>query len=337
MIITQNNYREWLNALEMGELTPLEEEALMLFMEANPQLIDASIDDEFPRLEPNAIVFDNKNLLLKSETGFDGMKSFDFLAVKSVEEGLNDVERVELNRYVASNPQYHRDYILYKATRLKADLSLIYPDQQSLKHSLWFHSGWWQGTKYAAAAAIIAGMTWFLWPDETLVQHNSVAEVIQPKSVKNDLLPVTAKLPETENKIHQSAKKTVPIVTPVQIDSVKTQMSHETVAYLTPKDANDVIIAAPIDGSQLLASTIPVDPSVDFLPQSNIEYALKDIDEEQLHRSDRISLRLLERGVMLVNFLGVTDVKFNKYYDNNGNVMAYQLIGDGFQWDQKVK
>lgn len=337
MTIHINNYHNWLNALEMGVLTPDEEETLMLFLEANPQLLDACIDEEFPKLEPNEIVFENKSMLLKSETGFDGMNPFDFLAVKSIEEGLTEVEEVGLNQYIASIPQHHRDFILYQATRLKSDLSVVFTDKQRLKHSILINTGWWQGVKYAAAAAVIAGMVWFLWPAETIVQHQPMAKVIQSNSVVNEPLQVASKSLVAVAVVKKPVENVVQSVSPPAVDSVGLMAEKMDVAFLTPKDANSVLPSASIEGADILAGVGMSDNFIELLPQSDIEYAMRDIDEEQLHRSNRLSLRLLERGVMLVNFLGVSDVKFNKYYDNNGNVMAYQLIGDGFQWDQKVK
>lgn len=116
MMITRNNYEAYMLDLMEGRLTPLEEAALQLFLEQNPDLDDSI--PEMNSLESNALPFEFKESLLFEEINTEN-RGFFFI---SAAEGLLDNEQQQnLQLFLRNHPAYEKEFEQYQRASLVAE------------------------------------------------------------------------------------------------------------------------------------------------------------------------------------------------------------------------
>lgn len=102
------------------------------------------------RLQPEAVVFDEKALLKKSATAITAENEEEWF-VASAEKRLNSAETLQLDQYIAAHPEKKQALALFAATVLTPDMSVVYPDKMGLKRK----QGAGTFTAWRAAAAIL--------------------------------------------------------------------------------------------------------------------------------------------------------------------------------------
>lgn len=337
MSININNYREWLSAFESGELNPAEENALWIFLEENPSLANFSLDDDFPKLDSPKYEFTAKDELLKSETNFDGMSDFDLLAVKSVEGCITPQEELQLKELMIRNPMLYSEMALFESTCLKPDFSLHFNGEHLLKSEPRRSFPFMAVLKYSAAAAVVGAALLFVWTD----RKQSFDQVIAIQQKVEDVVPSKA-MPATK-KVDALIAAASPVI--------KNRVTPSVVKQIETSESNGLTVVSKFDETMLASKGVEgILPQYKITPQmaetngdcaqpdiiaNNLVYA--SVESVMSVQPKRKGLRLLERSVLMANLLGLKSVKFQKYYDDEGNLLAYQLKGDGFQWDQKIR
>jgi hypothetical protein len=335
--INSSNFNQWQQKFLDGQLTPGQEEMLMQYLEANPNLIDLN-DDAIaaPRLVPDEIVFDNKSLLKKNDSNFDGMNDFDFLAVKKLEENLTHTEESKLNDLIEYQPQLNHDLNLYNHTKLKADSAIVFANKSSLKRIDIGILSFSKILRYSSAAAVVASALWIWWPqqnNQVPVSNLSIAAIqsVEPADTTGiihekvkiiDSIEVEKKLPTIKQPNPEMPKIIEPYIEP----------QEPLIVALPSKNALNTISQTYINGYEE-GINVMMPQYLDNKIEMTRLYAM----EPPLQHHDNLSVKVLERGVKIFNILGINKVKLNKYYDEEGNIVAYKLKGDGLQWHQKVK
>ncbi len=112
-------------------LAPAEKQLLETFIKQHPQfLIDFELFQKTKVSADTNIVFENKEALKKT------VVTSDDLLIASVEGLLTKQETIFLNQQLSVDAEMQHTYSLYKQTKAKADLSVVYQDKEELKRDL---------------------------------------------------------------------------------------------------------------------------------------------------------------------------------------------------------
>lgn len=138
MKINKDNYEAYFLDFTEGNLSPLEAEELMAFIEQFPELRSELDSFENISLVPEKnIVFDSKESLKKIEAGhLTGItaENIDSYLIAEIEGVISVEEKNELNSFISVHSNYQKDRLLYSHTLLTPDLSIKYSNKELLKH-----------------------------------------------------------------------------------------------------------------------------------------------------------------------------------------------------------
>lgn len=127
-----DNYEAYyLDYLE-GNLSPSDEKLFLAFLNQHPELeldgdlvyLDDSSQINFP-LKESLLVFDETEII--NESNLDGFM------IASVENELSAQKNEELQNFISKNHHVQNDFQTYQKTKLKPDLSVVYPHKTSLQ------------------------------------------------------------------------------------------------------------------------------------------------------------------------------------------------------------
>lgn len=137
MKINRNNYEIWFLDYYEGRLSASQKAELMAFLDLHYDL-----KEEFDHFEnvslPSSekIVFDAKKSLKKSviiEVGEVNEKNYTEFFIGMIENNLTEEQEVMVKSFLAKNQQLQKEFDLYRKTRVAADLSIQFPNKESLK------------------------------------------------------------------------------------------------------------------------------------------------------------------------------------------------------------
>lgn len=129
-MISLQNYEEYLVRYLDGECSPQEIAAVALFLEKHPDL-NAELNALKATVLPadEKIFFPRKELLKKGIT----MANYEEYLFRKIEGDLAGGESGEVESFMEEHPELQREMNAFTSTRLVADLSVVFPDKNSLK------------------------------------------------------------------------------------------------------------------------------------------------------------------------------------------------------------
>lgn len=184
-MINKHNYEIWLMDYLDGKLGAAEVRELMGFLEQNPEVKVAmeNLDQVILEKEETISAFDKSSLKkpLFSET----KHNHNALLVGAVENTLSRQQEEKLKHAMAAYPELINELLLFEKTRIKPDLSIVYPNKKKLKKSRPLFTSYSSWLKAAAALLMISSIGWFLIkPDDTKLQ-NRVSESRPQKTLES--------------------------------------------------------------------------------------------------------------------------------------------------------
>ena len=132
--ININNYEEYVIDYFDGNLNSLEEEALMSFLNRNPQLKEEfhSFNDE--RISTETIIFENKEILKKDSLLLNSKESnFNELCIASIEGDLKGRHVIDFERMINSDISKKKELELFSLTKILPDNSIVFKNKDKLK------------------------------------------------------------------------------------------------------------------------------------------------------------------------------------------------------------
>lgn len=178
--INISNYEDYLYSYVDGELQAEEISALESFLELHPQFRSELDVLMATRLQPEAMVFDNKASLYRgSEVNLQNYESF---LLSYIDGELNKEEKASFERFVSQQPKVQQELLVWQATKLQADSNIRFEDKSVLYRKAGRRieirpAYWW------SAAAVVAGALFFLkLSDSTkdIEQSKPIVAVQQP-------------------------------------------------------------------------------------------------------------------------------------------------------------
>jgi hypothetical protein len=159
--INQSNCEQFFAAAAEGILSATQAQRLNLFLEQYPELKKEFELFQKCKLTPEKIVFENKDLLKKEAITVQNREEY---FIRSIERDLNLTEQKQLAAFLQKNPEYKKDFELFKKTILVPEkISFEFKSELKKKEERKpvFISIFSQRTFYYAAAAsilLIAGL-----------------------------------------------------------------------------------------------------------------------------------------------------------------------------------
>jgi len=338
MTISRENFKEWQQALLNGRLSAEQEELLMQFLEENIDLVEMDDEEAMPHLMPESLTFANKETLMRHPHNVDGLSDFDFLAIKQMEEGLSAGEQHQLSQIIENKPNLQHDLNLYHQTKLQVPHNIAFTNKQLLKHHIIPVAAMTTVLRYSAAAAIIAGAMWWLWPSANNLNPSANLSMTSIEVTKDSTVHSINK-PQNIDSVEVEQHKNVP--TPNQHESNDhgitdplIEPSEQMLASMTPKNSMGVIETEELNAYEI-GLNVMMPQYLDNQMEIARQYAYA--EPATTPRRDNLAVRIIEGSVRVFNLFGNNEVKLDKYYDEDGNIVAYKLKGESIQWNQKVK
>ncbi|MCD4833585.1 MAG: hypothetical protein K8R31_07300 [Bacteroidales bacterium] len=190
--INRNNYEEYFLDFQDGELSPSDENLLMLFLNENPDLKSEIELFEANKIPVDSTFFENK-MELKKPGILSGVtiNNFDELCIARMEGDLKRRETIEFDKFIAGNKKKKKEYYLYKLTKIQPDNFAVFQNKESLKKNekkIFVLRKSYQWISIAASIIILLAIYLFI-PKEKDNNKLPVAEL--DKSINVENLPVT--------------------------------------------------------------------------------------------------------------------------------------------------
>ena len=277
MNINRHNYEEFFLLYADNELPADQRRAVEDFVEQNPDLKEElNLLNEL-RLEPDTtIFFDNKESLLQPVNFKDDAAPItedEEKILSFIDLELSAAETTELNQKLADNPVLRAELELFTKTKIRPDLSVVFPDKSLLYRSSQEKTRvirmTWVRVAVAAAIILVAGLLWINNGVDETVGTGPLATVTETTTGNNNKVggeePVPAennngdKENDTENtrqnmQDQQSSIASASIPNAVKANK-KAQAYSRAAEQATMKDAEPQVLAE-IDKPQNEAKNI---------------------------------------------------------------------------------
>ncbi len=328
-----------------GTLSAVDEEKVRNFLKSNPDL-KAEIDEfEVFTLEPSGNSSFNDKLSLKKNTSvIEGISRNDYLHIKKAEGLLHGAEKQEYDVLMETTPGAEKEQMLFNKTILSAEKSVLYPDKLKLKRVTLLPFFTKDSFNKAAAVSIIFLIATSIWATYNfdIIKPSLTASIKQ--STKKEQ-PVTIQQPttitqevavETEEVLTATAIK--PIVTPTHTRIINSESSmpdrEQLIALetITGKGLNKAIKPIELNGYEVALNEI-MPLYISALQNSKQKPEIKTAQPPTLEKTNP----LLAGSVKIINRMTGNSLRFNKQYNDQGDVVAYRFGASNLQIDHKVK
>lgn len=245
-MISHENYMERIVDYYDGKLSQSESDALMAFLEINPELYEefmmfgealpetaaedtlkapASLIEQLKNIPDEVFVLSDEMLVAYAE------KDLDAYTIKKVEEAI------------AQNPQRKRDLEIISAARYEADEAIAFPYKNKLLRREPIVFSLRRMMYYTSAAAAIFILAFFLWP---AVNHESGIQ-----SDSHNIAEMNLQITNSENTAENNSEKNSgnnnnshiqnsDIATQLADNSTNASKNHEYIAPLSPRPAKQL-------------------------------------------------------------------------------------------------
>jgi len=141
MEINRNNYEEFFLDYIEGNLPEDQLASFHAFLHANPDLANELEEFDLVEMPANEMTLGNKDFLKKTTSKFEEPSTFNEACIAMIEGDMDENEKTQFLGFLSQFPSKQSDFQLFQKTKLKADLSVVFENKQSLKKgSLWVSS-----------------------------------------------------------------------------------------------------------------------------------------------------------------------------------------------------
>ncbi|SIO44216.1 hypothetical protein [Chitinophaga niabensis] len=246
--INISNYEDYLYSYVDGELQAEEVLALENFLEKYPQF-RAELDILLStRLQPEAMVFDNKASLYRGRE--ISLQNYQSHLLNYIDGELNQQEKDAFEQFVSRHPAVAQDLKVWQATKLQADTAVRFENKSVLyrkaSHRTVIRPAYWWG----AAAAVMAGAFFFLTLSDStdtgvIAVNQTETEKAQPATVET----ITAAVPK------ETPKAAPQVATPETTPAKAPILAATNTTRVTAKTAKVAVNTAPAANTALAANT----------------------------------------------------------------------------------
>nr|WP_321406518.1 hypothetical protein [uncultured Carboxylicivirga sp.] len=346
MKIDLNNYEAYLLDYLEGTIDPEDKSLLLSFLDENPELkedLDVSMDLVLPNAMP-VNKFDKSSLKKHAADEYE-LEPIDYLYIKEQEEGLTNVEKEEQILLEPDESNRKAERKLFAISFLKPDASIHYGAKSKIKRFVFinqFSQLRIQQIAAVIAVLLIASAIWFTPKQYTKEATTVIADgdkITETENTDNSLLAKTdptigktnviIQSPPSKDSVMQIAKDPMGVNKQeskkqgsIQKERIETTKAKKLIA-LQEINVGDV---EPVNGYELALNVMmPQYMSNNILSQELAEIY------QVIEKDDAIpakNLALVESGVKVLNFFSKDAVSLDKYYNEDGKLIGYNLQGN---------
>ena len=334
--ININNYEECFVDYFDGNLNSLEEEALMSFLNRNPQLKEGfhSFNDE--RISAEDIAFNNKEILKRDSLLLNSKESnFNELCIASIEGDLKGRQVIDFERMINSDISKKKELELFALTKILPDNSIVFKNKDKLKITTQKRTTiTYTIISVAATVLILVGM-YFLIPKSANELYNSEASelvsdnIININDDKNEIIEDVVEKNEIQNITETNTGRN----NRVTKEKVKIEKEATTINRIK----NDNILVAYLDPIEIRIKEtgikkLPIlnikyinnEPSVIIKKDEYISFRsflAKSVNKKVFKKKkDKIEMfDIAQVGIKGINKLTGSNMTLERVFDENGN------------------
>lgn len=357
MIINRENYEAFMLDYLEGTLDEKTRVALLRFLDQHPELkTDLEYLGDLQLLPKASAKFDHKEQLKKQPSDAYDLPVLDYLLIKQQEEGLTNAESETLIAGYQDNQTLKHESQQYASVYFTNDKVIVYPGKQSLKRSVllpFFRRQVLHRAATVAAIFAVGSSLWFLRDFLSVDSQTQLAQVRQVSESSQSLLSEAkpaAKI--VEKNFHLQPPLSKDSLLKMAKDPMRTKQEKTTQKAVEAAESTN-----PYQGNQALEMLASADlPTLKTTPINAFEQGLNAMMPQYMNNNKRrqelaeiykkieadqqnpsLNIALVENGVKFVNWLSKDRLELQKQYDDDQNLIAYQLKGEKIQISRKTK
>ncbi len=372
MNITRENYESFFLDYLEGSLDSSLMEEMHAFLERNPDLKAEMEEFEQVSLPADPILFEEKERLKKVVSPREdmGKQHLDHLFIAKLEGDLSSDQEKALDQLLLEQPKRKIELDLYLKTKLKP-VPVIFPDKLLLKRktSVIRRRPLWYSISVAASIILILLFSLFLdrfrYPEEERIAdivpatESNDATDSEKAAVREREFPASVDQQDLEQAVNREEYETVKVVDHVAM-TIAEPLTQEKAGlsgnYTETVDNGRTELAAlsrrdyiPINTAINITVTIPEtndgasgveEEYLTFraLVTRRLKRAISAEEPGETGRDDRVTfLDIAEAGVRGVNRISGSDMKLDRYYDQNGELTSFAFTSRNLSFSHEVK
>jgi hypothetical protein len=349
MKITRNNYEAFFLDYYEDNLSPEQVALLMVFLEENEDLKEEfnDFEDIILLTADNTVGFDKKNELKKKEFvsvgKIDGTNYEDYF-IAALEGDLTERELADVTAFLGKNPHTKLEYNAFRSTFLKPE-EIVYNDKESLKKRGLF-------VVYRPAvlyAVSIAASILIFFGIYSLLNRTGTPDTEPLQISKIEIIPAEINVTKTVvPEIIQTSTSMTPAVASAEKNDVILQEEPAMVNTISPKGISKIETVAEAvvyidipasENAKGYANALAINDSPEDMPKRKSFMArfLSSVVRKAIPARRTEKRSFIEYTVSGYNLIADRDVEVEKQYDSDGNIIAYNVIGDNIEFVKRVK
>ena len=354
MNINRKNYEAYFLDYRENNLSTEQVAELMIFLEDNPDLkVEFDSFESFTLQAEENITFSKKEALKKTTVSSFGevlqttdnidSDNYEEKLIASLEGDISEEESMELAVFMELNPKVKLESNLYRSTTLEPELSISYPNKESLKKKgvfVLYRTQMIYGLSIAASIIILLGFYFgFLNQPADQFENNQLTNLNKIEIIQPDILDTEISLTEIQQKNNFSAKS-VSNQTIAETNIIKREdlgiagMETQSIQAIYLND-NDQIFELYIEARQTQTNNYEIASNTDPIiieeqkPKKSLFRRFIAGMTNKLIDVDRPEKKsFFEYTIDGYNFMADKEVAVDKELDENGNVVAYRVNGE---------
>ncbi len=349
MMITIDNYEEWMVDYLDGTLSDANQKNFELFLIQHPQIQKEIEGINDMVLEPESISFADKTSLLKNNASDIDIPYEEYIAIKDIETGLDEIEKQWKEDFINASEENNKLFIAYQNTKLKSNNAIKFRHKAILKRVTlipFLNIATLRKVSTAAVIAILISISTFPYLKksgkniQSIVVNDTPSLIVLPKNSQtqkkqdnqepkhnttNTNASTTANQTITEIKTTDHPKEEQPVIEEIFIEPMVNK-SIDLEKQNKPLNAYEIGLNAmmPIMIANNLRQT-----EVNELAMENHVQA----ESQKLSRS----VKALGTGIRFINYISGNPSTVKKYINEDGEMVAYQLESENISFSRKIK
>jgi len=345
--INKSNYENYVIDYLDGNLTAMENDCFVAFLEDNPAIKEEIFDLDNIELIPEKKEFLEKDTLKKkpivSVSGINEL-NYEEWFIAHFEGDLNESQTSSLLDFIDKNPELNKEYKLHNSLQLIPDRDIIFSNKEQLKYKSNLRIIWYSS---AAAILILFATGWFILNQETPILDREIVLInqIETKEISTSLYLATFTKVKTEN-------RQISAIEVSESDLLITDYMSVTITEMKSKNFNDQFVNAYDFARLAKQKSIDIIPyytnyeeliviaePVDEKPQKSLFAKIfsnqkeKIINSFKIRRSNKSKLseptyiQVLDKSLLVFNTLTGSETTTVKTYNTEGELTSFQIEG----------
>ena len=321
MNITRHNYEEYFLLYVDNELSPVDRNAVEVFVQDNPDLRNELLMFQQSVLRADKrMLFDDKASLLKNSSTVSPINetNCEEYFILYGDDELSNEEKDQVEQFVYKNPQHQAGFELLQQVRFTADNSVAFPDKQSLyrreKDERVIVMRWWRVAAAAVAILFIGGAGWYFSINNNPTIEQPIARVATDTPLQRPII----KAPEKDDNIAQTIPSEIKTSESGSVPSKKIIEEVQKADRIAGKEQQPVLVKNIVREKINSVSDSNILRSVHVTPNEIAMVKVPDQHKESTEEINTTKPSIIDEAVSFEN-LGENDPPTNASYASNTN------------------